>query len=445
MQHPIRCALAAAMLGTSLPAAAASYSVTYNPYESVDWDTTLRCQSQHHDHAYDATRISALSNTGYCAVSFMTYSGDYRPQSVAAWIAAGSPNPDPGVPTGWGGYRRWPPQFYGAPVLPLNSLRFYLPGAEEVGLVGGTPSAQAHTTHMFSLGLMEYMEGVGCAGCGNAGVAVHTDNPFGLPPAQRYFSSSDFVAKATDLGAIVTLNHPTGPPATWDYISPYPKAIEIFNNHVKTNDEGTCGANASHQLIEAWDHVLQVKSARIWGVAANDWNSAWTPLGDPPVACWPQITLRNRDRGKLQVLLPSYDLGAYMAAFEAGAFFAVVEDNEIKAAYPTVTNVALTPSSISIITAAGNETITWIANGEVVGYGATLGLNSLPDDLLYARAEIDDGQGRTVYSQPFSLGTSLPPPPPGEPVPLLPPLLQGFLGLALLVILIRISRTAARG
>ena len=98
--------------------------MSYNPYVGVDWPNTLRCQSEHHDHAYDTSRITALSNAGYCALTFMHYSGDYRPTPYAAWQELGKPNPDPGVPTGWGGYRRWPPEDFGAPALPLNSLQF---------------------------------------------------------------------------------------------------------------------------------------------------------------------------------------------------------------------------------------------------------------------------------------------------------------------------------
>ena len=439
-QRPLRAALAAVLLGLSTGASAAGYSVVYNPYASVNWGTTLRCQSQHHDHAYDAAKITALSNAGYCAVTYMTYSGDYKPTPVDAWIAAGFPNPDPGVPTGWGGYRRWPAEAYGAPALPLNSLQFYLPGAEDIGL----RADGGHTNHMFALGLTTYMEGVGCTSCGHLQSAVHNNNPFGLPEGQIFATDSEFVAKATALSAIVTLNHPAGAPATFDGINPYPAAIEMFNNYHTTYDQGTCGTNFAAQFIAAWDHVLQVKSPRIWGVAVNDWNSAWTPLGTSSVACWPPITLQNRDRGKLQVLLPSYDLASYLAAFRAGAFFAVVEDNEIKAAYPTVTRIDTTYNSISITTAAGNETVTWIGNGAVVATGFSLDLSNLPADLVYARAEINDGQGRTVYTQPFSLGAPVPPPP-DAPIPSLSEEAAAFLGVALLMVVIwKAPRSTAR-
>ena len=115
---------AAFLLGASGPTRAADYSVSYNPYAAVDWGTTLRCQSQHHDHARTFEQIIFLEFAGYCAVPYMTYSGAYRPSTLAEWTAAGSPDPDPGKPVGWGSPRHWPPTAYGAPTVPLPHLRF---------------------------------------------------------------------------------------------------------------------------------------------------------------------------------------------------------------------------------------------------------------------------------------------------------------------------------
>lgn len=440
------------MFGFSSAASAGSYSVSYNPYASVDWGSTLRCQSEHHDHAYDVGKVTALSNSGYCAIAFMTYSGDYRPTPYAAWLAAGSPNPDPGVPTGWVGYRRWPPEEHGAPALPLNSLRFYLPGAEEVGLIGGTPQSPRHSAHMISIGLSEYMEGAGCESCGNEGSAVRTDNPLGLPASHLYSSNSDFIAKSIALGAIPVAAHPNGPPNQLDSLDPLPLAVEMYNNYHALKDDGSaagvagCPGAPSHFIDEmraVWDHVLEEKSPRIWGIAVNDWASAWTPLGSSATACWPEITEANRDRGKTQALVTSYDLESYMAAFAAGAFFAVVEDNAVKSAYPTVSEIEVTFDRITISTAAGIETVRWIGDGQLIGEGNTLDLTNLPNELVYARAEIDDGDGRTVFTQPFSLGPPAPPPP-GEPIPLLPDVVTLALAVALLAVAIHKSPRLAK-
>jgi hypothetical protein len=140
----------------------------------------------------------------------------------------------------------------------------------------------------------------------------------------------------------------------------------------------------------------------IWGVAVNDW---FGPQKDPrpPDDNFPELTLQNIDRGKMQVLVTAYDLPSYRVAFEAGAFFAVVEDNAIKNAYPQVTSVSVSTASIELTTANTNEVVTWIGNGEIVGSGMSLWLDDLPSGLKYVRAEIDDLQGRRVFTQPFSL------------------------------------------
>ena len=101
--------------------------------------------------------------------------------------------------------------------------------------------------------------------------------------------------------------------------------------------------------------------------------------------------------------MTAYDLPSYRAAFEAGAFFAIVDDHEVKGAYPRVTNVFVTSSAIALATADADETVTWIGNGSVVGAGMSLSLQGLPPGLVYVRAEIADPQGRLAYTQPFSL------------------------------------------
>ncbi len=432
MQRLIRCLLASAtLLLLSRPALAADYSVSYNPYGSVDWGTTLRCQSQHHDHAYLPDRIVALDAAGYCAVTFMNYSGKYRPSSQAELDALGNPNPDPGQPVGWGPPRRWPPTSYGAPALPLTNLKLYLPGAEEDGLyVNG--SGGKHVQSMF---LTTYIEGSGCPTCGIGGIPVAT-NVNGLPASQIHSNSQELIDRVVENGGHATLNHPGGAPYTYQGYNRF-GSVEMYNNFWRNVDDLAGNNTFSNQFMAVWDYLLQHKSARIWGVAGNDWFSAWTDLGQTyePASFYPAVTEQNRDRGKLQVLLSAYDLDSYRTAFEAGAFFAIVENNAIKAAYPTVSNIAVAPASIAIATVAGTEAVEWIGNGVVVGSGPSLSLSDLPAGLVYVRAEIDDDQGRTVYSQPFSLGPRLPdpPPPPGPAVPSLPVRALALLALILLV------------
>lgn len=425
----------AALLAVASPGAgAADYSVAYNPYGGVDWATTLRCQSQHHDHAESYGRITALDAAGYCAVTFMTYSGRFRPSNLSEWNAAGNPNPDPGKPVDFGPPRRWPPEDFGAPQLPLTNLKFYLPGAEEIGLY----ATGSYGQHVQSTFLTTYIEGAGCLTCGIGGIPVVGNTP-AMPPSQVHASSQELIDRVVENGGHATINHPAGASSAYMQYSGL-GSVEMFNNYHRNADDFAGNDAYSNQMMAIWDHLLEHKSPRIWGVASNDWFSAWTPLGQTysPTQFGP-VTPQNRDRGKLQVLLPSYDLESYRAAFEAGAFFAIVEDNAIKAAYPIVTNVAVGFDRITISTAIGTESIRWIGNGSVLAYTPTLVLDGLPDGLVYVRAEISDGEGRTVYTQPFSLGDPLPPPP-GPPIPAMS---RGALACLALLLLAAVSLRSA--
>jgi len=401
-----------------IQASGASYSVSYDPYARVDWSTTLRCQSQHHDHVTMASRVQAMDAAGYCAIMFLNYSGLYRASSAAEWLAVGSPNPDPGVCVGWCRTRRWPPTAHGAPALPLTNLRFYIPGAEEIALLSNGRTSN----HMTSVFLTEYIEGVGCEACGQAGVGV-ARNPFGISPSRLWGTDQEGIDRIVAGGGHATLNHWVAGPSSYPpllSLNGY-GSFEMYNNYYRMWDDKRGNDVYSDRLIDTWDLVLQEKGTRIWGVAVNDWFSAWTPLGPPgdPVN-FPEVTLRNRDRGKLQVLLESYDLASYRAAFEAGAFFAIVDDHEVKNAYPQVTSIAVRGRRISITTAAGSESIVWIGDGALVGEGPSLALDALPEGLAYVRAEISDREGRTVYTQPFTLGPPSPPASSEVPAPSLP-------------------------
>ncbi len=108
---------ATAALSCGLLDPAKEMRVSHNPYEEVDWSADHRLVTQFHDHvAADPERIRAYDNAGYDVVSLLDYSGvemlDY------AWRE-----------------RIWPPSAWLAqPFLgSLESIKFFLPNAEEVG------------------------------------------------------------------------------------------------------------------------------------------------------------------------------------------------------------------------------------------------------------------------------------------------------------------------
>ena len=71
-------------LGGKCPSPVPTVAIAYDPYASVDWDSDVRCKTQFHDHIdVFESRLQAYDDAGYCAVSFMTYSG--IPGMLTSW------------------------------------------------------------------------------------------------------------------------------------------------------------------------------------------------------------------------------------------------------------------------------------------------------------------------------------------------------------------------
>lgn len=377
----------------SSPVWASTYEVSNNPYRDVNWSTDTACLSQLHDHVNSVGRVATYDDVFYCAVTAMDYAGAWDVDNVLL---------------GWGYPRRWPPTDFGFtdPSL-LTNIKFYIPGAEEAGWendVGG------QTSHFHSPFMTQYIESFACSGCGPGGIDVPTpENAAPIGDEFRYFSDQELIDLINSLGGLAILNHPSigdgKDEIRWG-------AIEMFNTFMALRDEANF-LGKSNRIAEAlalWDDVLETRSARIWGVAVNDQYGPYRPpssghgndqIPDP-------LTADHVDQGKIVVMIASEDLATYEAAFRKGAFFAVQEDSSAsKGAYPVVTDIDVPESSgsITITTSAGDETVTWTANGSEVcaGQGFSCDLETLPTGMKYVRAEIDDGAGRILYTQAFEL------------------------------------------
>jgi hypothetical protein len=390
------------------PAEGGRFLITYNPYGGVDWSTTLRCMAQTHEHINRNSVVNTNDLAGYCAVSWLDYGGDCDISTGAQWIADGSLDPDMGRTSGFYGYRRWPPEDYGANAVPgaYANLKFWIPAAEEVGFV-----LNQRSIHVYSLGLTEYIDASGCQNCGPSdGPKQDTvDSCLSVTdPSHTYYTRQGLFDLINMLGGTPVLAHS---PSQWDNLP----AREMFNNLFALRDDRTGVTTRTDAYKAGWDTANDTHGGGIWGTAVNDRYGANPPLIGLNGPCSPNcssgatIDAQDIDRGKIEVLLPAQDFASFKPAFDAGAFFAIVEDNATKAAYPEVTNIETTPSSIRITTTAGTETVTWIATGGVtVGTGMTLDFTTLVPGTTWVRAEVADGAGRTLYTQPFSLGPPVP-------------------------------------
>jgi len=352
--------------------------------------------AQLHDHVKNVSRIAPYDTAGYCAITWMDYAG--------YWVTSDNSR------NGFDWPRQWPAEDHGAtdPSL-LTNIDFYIPGAEELGVVS---SIDGVTDHIHSTFLTEFIEGDGCATCGNGGVPLA---PISQVAADHLYSSTqDMIDLINSLGGVAILNHPSigeSNVETNNWMG-----IAIINTFMALRDERAYLGVTDRltQAIGDWDDALENRSAYIWGIANNDNFGPYltTPFNDPETNSQIPVptTAQHLDQGKIEVLVTSKTLSVFEAAFRRGAFFAIREDETqaTKGAYPVVTGVSVTTSQIALTTSAGDETVTWIGNGSTVGTGFTLSLFNLSSDLKYVRAEIDDGAGRTLYTQPFAVQVASP-------------------------------------
>ena len=399
------------------------FVVSNNPYRNVNFSTTQRCMAQLHDHVKTVDRIAPYDAAGYCAITWMDYAGNYSTKCSATQVGLGNCTDEqigqrletrlglfdpPATATG----RPWPAEDNGATnPASLTSIDFYIPGMEDLGLT----EANGSTAHGHSTFMTEYIEAAGCSSCGLDGAPVRPAAT--VPPENQYTDNRSLINLINAKGGFAIFNHPSlgtigtdEPPIGW-------MGIEIVNTFMALRDDVSL-SGISNRLSNArgyWDAALESRSARIWAVAVNDNYGPYKDLcgaaGQP--ACTSTqvpnpLLASDLDQGKIEVLLTSKDLTTFEAAFRQGAFFAVHENENAvtKGAYPQVTNITVTTSDITITTTAGTETITWIGNGSTIsGANATINLRTLPAGTKYVRAEINDGAGRTLYTQPFELSS----------------------------------------
>ena len=401
-------ALALALLLIAMPVVAGGYQVTHNPYQSVEWGTSIACQSQHHDHINSGSMMNNADDDGYCAVTWLDYEGGCDVSDVTEWPDDGSLNPDVGQRKGFWGYKRWPPTDHGAPAVPgiFAHLKFYIPGAENVGF-----SYTGAHIHTYSLGMLTYIDS---EGCGPTNCNPPSQSPSGTSCAgveQSYNTAQGMLDRISALGGTPILAH-NGGGLSYQRLP----AVEIYNNLFALEDQGDGDTANVDSYMAGWDGLNDREGGGIWGTANNDRygnSNAQVGTAASTSTCAPNCTgtdgntfgAADIDRGKQVVLIPAYDYESYLAAFRDGASFAVVENNATKAAYPDVTEVFISPTGVTLTTAAATETVTWKANG-----GSTVGTDSfsiafseLPAGTTWLRAELDDGAGRILYTQPMKL------------------------------------------
>ncbi len=351
----LACLVAAwfALASIACQASVVSSRVAADPYAGVDWQGDIRLKAQFHDHVVtDAQKIAAYDRAGYDVVSLLHYSG--APHVGVAWTE-----------------RHWPPEDWLPQKLlaSLENIRFFIPGAEEV--------AQQHIISPF---LTQYIE-------------------FWYPASTRekqpyhYETTNEAIKLIGSLGGLAILAHPLD---CCRHLAGY-HATEIYSAHPAyqfwIGKEPTDG-NAS--MLAFWDEKL-LANPTLYGVAVNDWYGP----GHPEFLLSFSPTIM--DSGKTIVISHEATPASFRQAVDVGAMFAVKDIGETKDQFPHIQSISVNADVITIDT---TDRVTWISNGQVVGSGTLFDTSLLPPSARYLRAEIQNADGSTVYTQPWAIEPS---------------------------------------
>lgn len=330
-----------------------------NPYGTVNWNTDLRIKAQLHDHnGTSQSRISAYDEAGYDVLTLSHYSGnrslDY------AWDS-----------------RRWPPENWlpGDFISGLRNIDFFLPGAEEVGVL---------TWHVSSPFMESYIEG--------------WDKASGTPKQEnQYESLPELISMVRERGGVPCIAHPWGPLKEVEIDLEGPLCLEVYSAfgeyRAALGPEGGFDKNPQSLLLENWDSLLERGHAVI-GVAVND------HFGPYSVGSVAGISRKIWDSGTIQVFAPESAPLAFKAAFMGGAVLAIKDLGENKGEFPLIQSISNGEDFLTIDT---TDSVRWISNGKIVAEGRDLDLALLPRGARYVRAEVSNLAGSTVYTQAFQL------------------------------------------
>jgi len=312
-------------------------------------------KAQHHDHpGAIESRIRAYDDAGYDALVLADYSG--------------APNLDYALRA-----RLWPPEAVLSPafVTSLRNIKFFIPGAEEIGL----------TDHYTSPFLTQYIE-------------RWAPQYSAQKQAWQYDSEAEFAQLVRAGGGLVMLAHP------WNSgidINRYEGVVgtEIYSAFAEARRKAGVrhfvSVDRNGLLLENWDRAL-VQNQALIGIAVNDHFGPWPDLPtDPDI----------KDSGNIIVLAREATLASYREAFERRAILAVRDKGVEKGRLPAIRSINAGTSSVSIDT---DGAVRWIARGAAIGNESTLQYSSLPPGATYARAEVENSdRSVVVFTQAFSV------------------------------------------
>jgi hypothetical protein len=362
--------VAALAIGAKCNIGPPATELAYDPYASVDWERDVRCKTQFHDHIdVLAGRLQAYDDAGYCAVSFLQYSG--VPGQTSSWKEL-----------------HWPPEQWFTPAVlaSLRSIQLLIPDVEQGGW--------SHATSPF---LTTYLE------CYQDASSRYPNPRCAQAPAPKqaydYSNEAQLVNLIHQFGGLVSLAHPIDPRPNPPVDSLPVDAMEICSAKVEYDDwqchnTPTCsgGVDGPANMLANYDRKLASRP-RTWAICVNDWHG---PFGsfDPVGPAW------IPDSGYQIVLAPQIDLPTMKERYRQGAMLAVQDRGVPKGHVPVVSRISTSAYAI-VIEATDYQRIDWIQGGQVVASSAFVQLKKLAPGSI--RAEIYGLDGSVVFTQPWEL------------------------------------------
>jgi hypothetical protein len=324
-----------------------------SPYAAVNWKRDQTVLAQHHDHfGTNAKMLQDYDAAGYNVVTFMDYSG------VAS------------LPYAWT-ERHWPVENWlpNKALSGLRNVKLLVPGGEEVGY--------RHITSSFMAQFIAQWE------------------PAYYPSRQpwHYASDQESINLINRYGGAPIIAHPWYEDSVRLNGLIGMAGMEVYSGYVtaKWND-GTFASDLNTVMLKNWDRAL-MRNQSLLGIGVNDHFGPGN--SDVP----PNL----RDSGKILVWVPSLNAANYQAAFRAGALVAIKDVGRAKNKLPRLASVVLTDTTLVLAVTGPYTAVKWIANRTVAGAGLVLNLQTLPENTVYARAEISNAEGSVVYTQAFTL------------------------------------------
>ena len=314
-------------------------SIFYDPYATVDWQTTLRHAAQFHDHSNSPDTVRAYDAAGYGFGSYFQYSGN--PTLSHTWKEYRWPVDD------------WLGEGFSAS---LENLTLF-PNVEQIG--------PQHWTSPWIETYIEYQ-------------------PDGTEDYQ-YATTEEGFALARENGGLPILAHP------WhlNYEIEGMHAVEIYSGYVLYKWRiGDYAEDRNAWLVDYWDEKLK-ENPRLFGVAVNDWLGPFADRHFTDETKWAQ------DTGKQILLTPEKTSAAAKEAFRVGAMFALVDKGRTKGDYPDVLSIDVGETFIRVNT---DDNVRWISSGEEIANGPYFDLG-LVGNRNHVRAEISNDSS-VLYTQP---------------------------------------------